>query len=122
MTPNGSAAMETAYLWAKAIIGEPNDDRPYPFKRLRNELRLRHGLDARSWFGLSFRHFMLRAERAGHVHLSTIGGLDYASLARSAPRLDATSLESVPPLTTGPNGAPEVRLESLTDETKNSVR
>lgn len=121
LTPGDSAAMEIAFQWAKTIIGEPNDDRPYPFKRLRNELRLRHGFDSRARFGLSFRHFMLRAERAGLVHLSTIGGLDYASLARSAPRLDETSLESVTPFAATASGAPEIRLESLTDEEQRSV-
>ena len=102
-------------------MAEPNDDRPYPFKRLRNELRLRHGLDSRLWYGLPFRHFMLRAERAGHVHLSTIGGLDYASLARSAPRLDAASLETLPVATAASSGAPEVRLESLTEDEQRSL-
>ncbi len=114
-------SMETAYSWVTAIVAEPNDGRPYPFKRLRNELRLRHGLDSRHWYGLPFRHFMLRAERAGHVHLSTIGGLDYASLARSAPRLDAASLELPPVATAVLSGAPEVRLESLTDDEQRSL-
>jgi uncharacterized LabA/DUF88 family protein len=114
-------SMETAYAWVMAIVAEPNDDRPYPFKRLRNELRLRHGFDSRLWYGLPFRHFMLRAERAGHVHLSTIGGLDYASLARSAPRLDAASLETPPVAIAVLSAAPEVRLESLTEDEQRSL-
>src|SRR5688572_11144354 len=64
---------------------------------------------------------MLRAERAGYVHLSTIGGLDYASLARSAPRLDAASLETPLVTTAILSGAPEVRLESLTEDEQRSL-
>jgi uncharacterized LabA/DUF88 family protein len=117
----GYPPMDTAFSWVKEIVAEPNDGRPYPFKRLRNELRLRHGLDSRLWYGLPFRHFMLRAERAGHVHVSTIGGLDFASLGRSAPRLDATSLETTPSAPALTGDAPELRLESLTDEEQRSL-
>jgi uncharacterized LabA/DUF88 family protein len=118
---DGYPSMEMAFSWVKEIVAEPNDGRPYPFKRLRNELRLRHGLDSRLWYGLPFRHFMLRAERAGHVHVSTIGGLDYASLGRSAPGLDATTLDAIPAAVGTAADAPEIRLESLTDEEQRSL-
>jgi uncharacterized LabA/DUF88 family protein len=118
---DGYPPMEAAFAWVKAIVAEPNDGRPYPFKRLRNELRLRHGLDSRLWYGLPFRHFMLRAERAGHVHVSTIGGLDFASLGRSAPRLDAISLDVTATASAVAGDAPEIRLESLTDEEQRSL-
>lgn len=128
LLPDGEAAvragyppLETAYVWVKEIVAEPNDGRPYPFKRLRNELRARHGLDSRLWYGLPFRHFMLGAERAGHVHVSTIGGLDYASLGRSAPRLDAVALDATAAPVAAAGDAPEIRLESLTDEEQRSL-
>jgi uncharacterized LabA/DUF88 family protein len=118
---DGYPSMEMAFSWVKGIVAEPNDGRPFPFKRLRNELRLRHRLDSRLWYGLPFRHFMLRAERAGHIHVSTIGGLDYASLGRSAPRLDAVSLDATPSPIAVAADAPEIRLESLTDEEQRSL-
>src|SRR5579884_444933 len=95
--PADVPAMDVPFGWARAIIAEMNDDRPYPFKRLRNELRHRFQFDSRSWYGLPFRHFMLQAERAGHVHLSTVGGLDYAAPVSAAPRLDTGALEETAP-------------------------
>ena len=121
-TANSAAPpLETAFEWVKAMLTASNDQRPYPFKRLRGELRVRHGLDPRAWYGLPFRHFMLQAERAGHVHLSTVGGLDYASLVRPEPRLDAGAEEDRPASIPEPAESSEVRLESLTDDEQRSL-
>ena len=72
--------MDDAFEWVKEILRQNENSKLYPFTKLGHELKQHYGFDARSWYRIPFKRFMLDAQAAGHVHLSTIAGLDYASL------------------------------------------
>jgi uncharacterized protein (TIGR00288 family) len=104
--------------WIVDLLRERGDETPYPFNVLGNDLKQRYQFESRGWYGMPFKELMLIAEREGKVHLSTSGGMDYASLPNSA----ISSL----PATTTPSGADDrtraftngssVNLESLSDD------
>lgn len=72
--------IETAFDWIVDFLRERGNGVPYPFNTLGNDLKQRHQFDARAWYNLPFKQLMLLAERDDRVHLSTSGGMDYASL------------------------------------------
>ncbi|MFT4038425.1 MAG: NYN domain-containing protein [Thermomicrobiales bacterium] len=80
----GAHSLERVFGWVREILRDYAADRPYPFTQLGHYLKLRHAFDSRKALGIPLKDVMQRAQTAGVVHLSTIGGFDYAEL----PRLD----------------------------------
>ena len=115
--------METVFGWVTAVLRERGVGAPYPFTTLGGELKRRHGLHARAWYGVPFKQLMLQAERAGQVHLSTIGGMDHASLpgeaAPPAPGSEAAAAEDEAAQPLGSGG--ETRIDALSDDERHDL-
>lgn len=81
-------SMDAVVGWITTIVRESGSAAPYPFAQLGHYLKLRYGFDPRTQCGASLKDLLLRMQAAGHVQLSSSGGMDYVTLLdSSAPKL-----------------------------------
>ncbi len=98
--PRETKAIQKVLEALPEIVAERPDK--YPFTVLGNTLKSRYGFVARD-LGMTFKEFMLRAEREGIVRIATIGNMDYAVLpsreGEVVPSEDTDSEHEIPDLT-----------------------
>ncbi|HEU0113260.1 MAG TPA: NYN domain-containing protein [Thermomicrobiales bacterium] len=114
-------AIERTFGWIVAALRDYADDEPFPFTDLGDRLRQRHGMNVRAWYNIPFKDLMRLAERAGHVRLSTIGGVDYAALAgEPAPQLSPVATVEAADATAFANDA-GLQINSLSDDEQRTL-
>ena len=129
-TPTTTPSMDAAFEWVKEVLRENKSNKPYPFDTLGHELKQRHGFDARGWYRIPFKRFMLEAQAAGHVRIHTMEGLDYAILT-DVPESELDGAEKVTisvVAETAPQevnrsslGSSNIQLESLSEQELTSL-